>query len=175
MTNTNRLKTKIEPEIIDRFCKKYECNLLYFDPKINPKSKLKEIFLGMDPDLVAYNINKHILYIGEITASGYNGHRGNFHIGAARKFAEIFSKFYLFKMEENEIRKRIEMLKSEYVIESISCHLIVPEGSKFIKALGYRKKLIESGIMFLDEIPLSENVNKVMHEVLESARREIKK
>lgn len=88
MANTNRLKKEVEPEIINLFCKKYDCNLLSFDPK----SKIKEIFLGMDHDLVAYDKNKKILYIGEITASGYDGHRGNFHVGAVRKFAEIFFK-----------------------------------------------------------------------------------
>ncbi|MDP3105184.1 MAG: hypothetical protein Q8M95_11325 [Candidatus Methanoperedens sp.] len=171
MANTNRLKKEVEPEIINLFCKENDCNLVSF----NPKSKIKEIFLGMDPDLVAYDKNKKILYIGEITTSGYDGNRGNFHIGAVRKFAEIFSKFYLCKIEKNEIFRRIEKLKPEYTFESISCHLIVPKGSKFIKALGYRKKLLETGIMSLDEISLSDKVEKIMHEVLDSSRSEMKK
>lgn len=171
MANTNRLKKEIEPEIINLFCKKYDCNLLSFDPK----SKIKEIFLGMDHDLIAYNKNKKILYIGEITASGYDGHRGNFHTGGVKKFVEIFSKFYLCKFEEKEISRKIKMLKPESAFESISCHLIVPKGSKFVKALGYRQKLLETGIMSLDEISLSDNVDKIMHEVLDSARSEMKK
>lgn len=67
------------------------------------------------------------------------------------------------------------MLKPESAFESISCHLIVPKGSKFVKALGYRQKLLETGIMSLDEISLSDNVDKIMHEVLDSARSEMKK
>jgi len=156
VANTNKLKKEVELEIINLFCKKYDCILLSFDPK----SKIKEIFVGMHHDLVAYNNNKKILYIGEITASGYDGHRGNFHVGAVRKFAEIFSKFYLCKFEEKEISRKIKMLKPEYAFESISCHLIVPKGSKFIKALGYRQKLLETGIMLLDEISLSDKLRQ---------------
>lgn len=86
MANTNRLKKEIEPEIINLFCKKYDCNLLSFDPK----SKIKEIFLGMDHDLIAYNKNKKILYIGEITASGYDGHRGNISYWRCKKVCRNF-------------------------------------------------------------------------------------
>lgn len=171
MANTNELKTVVEPELIPGFCKKYLCEKLFFS-----KNELYNIFLEMEPDLVAYDGNKGILYIGEITVSGYNGQRGrDFHIGGARKFAECFSKFYLLKhMEENsqEISKRMGMLKPEYHFKTISCHLIVPEGSRFIKALGYRKKLLETGIMSLDEISLSEITKGTMLKILENATNE---
>lgn len=172
MVNTNILKTVVEPELCQGFRNKYLCEKLIFS-----KNELNRIFLEMEPDLVAFDGNKGILYIGEITVSGYNGHRGrDFHIGAARKFAECFSKFYLLKhLEENsqEITKKIGMLKPEYNFKTISYHLIVPEGSRFIKALGYREKLLETGVMFLDEISLSEITKGLMLEILENAKNEM--
>jgi hypothetical protein len=68
MTNTNLLKTEIEPELINGFNKKHQCK----DLPISSKKELKQIFLEMEPDLVSYDVNKCILYIGEITVSGYN-------------------------------------------------------------------------------------------------------
>jgi hypothetical protein len=170
MADTKKLKI-VESELIRGFREKYQCDALSFT-----KNELNSMFL-MEPDLVAYDKNKGILYIGEVTVSGYNGHRGSdFHIGAARKFAECFSKFYLLNhMEENnqEISKRIGILKPACHFKKISCHLIVPEGSRFIKALGYRKKLLETGVMALDEVPLSKTAKGTMLEILKNAKNEM--
>ena len=173
MVNTNKLKTEIEPELTDYFCKKYECNNLNF----TSPTKVKDIFLGMEPDLVAYDKNHGILYIGEITSSGFNGQRGrNFHVGAVKKVAESFSKFYLILLENNirKIKEKLLIQHPECDFNKISCHFIVPKGSKFVKALGYREKLFETGIMRLDELPLSNKSEKIMREILEKAKKEIK-
>ena len=51
-------------------------------------------------------------------------------------------------------------------IESIKCFFIVPEGSRFISALGYRKRLFEKGIMDLETIELSIETHELMLKVL---------
>lgn len=171
MANTNELKSIIEPDIIDGFCRNYRCEKLSF-----ARFELKQIFFKMEPDLVAYNKNKQTLYIGEITVSGYNGRRGkDYHVGAVKKLAESFSKYYLFTMNNNRtvILERIKKVYPGYKIKKISCHFIVPEGSKFIKALGWRKQLLGTGIMRLDEISLSIKTKKVMLKVLDSSKKEM--
>jgi len=172
MTNTNLLKTEIEPELINGFNKKHQCK----DLPIGSKKELKQIFLEMEPDLVSYDVNKCILYIGEITVSGYNGQRGgNFHVGAVKKVAEAFSKFYLIKQDKAIICNNIAKLYPDRKFDEISCHFIVPEKSKFIKALGYREKLFKCGIMSLDIIPLSGKTKNTMLEILENAKKEMQK
>jgi hypothetical protein len=170
MTNTNKLKIEVEHELIESFCSQYECEKLNFAPK----NKLTRIFFGIEPDLVAYNKNNRKLYVGEITVSGYNGHRGkDFHVGAVRKFAESFSKFYILSLGKNEIHKEIIKLYPYCDFEQISCYFIVPAGSKFMNALGYREKLLKTGIMEKAEISLSDNSKKIMLEVLECAKNEM--
>lgn len=174
MTNTNELKTEVEHELIESFCFKYKCTKLNF----TPENRSREIFLGIEPDLVAYNKNDGKLYIGEITVSGYNGHQGkDFHVGAVRKLAESFSKFYLLSLKENisEIRERIQKIHHDCDFEQISCHFIVPVGSRFINALGYREKLFKTGIMKKDEILLSERSKNIMLKVLRNAKNEMTK
>lgn len=172
IANTNKLKTEVENELIRKFCLIYKCQKLDFIPK----TKLKEIFLGMEPDLIAFNKNSGKLYIGEITVSGYDGHRGkDFHVGAVRKLAESFSKFYLISREENisGICEKIKTQHPDCDFEQISCHFIVPKGSKFINALGYREKLFKTGIMKKDEILISEKWKSIILEVLEISKKEM--
>lgn len=173
MVNTDKLKTVIEPELTDCFCNKYGCHNLNF----TPLTKVKDIFLGMEPDFVAYDNNQRILYIGEITTSGFNGQRGkNFHVGAVKKVAESFSKFYLILLENNirKIKEKLLIQHPECDFNKISCHFIVPKGSKFIKSLRYREKLFETGIMRLDKLPLSDESEKIMRGILEKAKNEMK-
>ena len=68
MANTNRLKTEIEHEIIESFCIQYKCENLNLSPETR-----REVFLGIEPDLVTYNHNDRMIFLGEITVSGYNG------------------------------------------------------------------------------------------------------
>jgi hypothetical protein len=168
MANTNKLK-EVESEIIDKFCHNHNCNKL----DSIPKSKLKQMFLGMQPDLVAYDKNNSVLYICEITVSGFNGHRGkDFHLGAARKLAESFSKFYLLSREKSEIQRK---LHPECDFKMLSCYFIVPKGSRFIKALGYRENLFKTEIMRLEEIDLSHKSMKFMLGTLEDSKNEMTK
>lgn len=173
MANTNKLKTVIEPDLISGFYKKYQCSKLSLK-----KKDLNQVFLEMEPDLVAYDKKRSILYVGEITVSGYNGQRGkDYHVGAVKKLAESFSKFYLIKLEENiqVITKKIKELIPNFSFEKISCHFIVPKGSRFIKALGYRKRLFETGIMLLDVIPLSKDSKEIMLTILHESKQEMMK
>jgi len=106
---------------------------------LTPKQK-REIFDRMDPDLVAYGCNT--LHIGEITSSGYYGKNGkDFHIGATRKLGEAFTKLYIYKKEISTIIKRLKPHLGSDDIESVEYHFIVPEGSRFIRDLGYRARI----------------------------------
>ena len=169
MANTNLLKTVIEPEIVEIFCNKYQLQ------KINlPKYKIKQIFDDMEPDLLGYHAIDNTLYIGEITTSGYMGQRGrDFHIGAVKKVFEAFCKFYLIHDDENIMMKVSEHIDN-IKIESIKCFFIVPKGSRFINALGYRKRLFEKGIMDLETIDLSIETHEIMLRVLMDSKNENK-
>lgn len=167
MANTNGLKKIVEPDLINSFKQKYGCELISL-----PSKSIKNIFLEMEPDLIGFDKENCVLFIGEITTSGYFGQRGkNFHIGAVRKLAEAFSKFYLFHMEENreKIFRNIQKVQSNVQPQLLSCHFIVPERSRFIKALGYRERLFQTGIMKLDELPISSNAMMVMDETLKKS------
>ncbi|MCZ7382364.1 MAG: hypothetical protein O8C64_12445 [Candidatus Methanoperedens sp.] len=165
-----KILTKVQHELEEGFLIKYNCVSI-------PKNETNGIFLEMEPDLVAYDKNKGILYIGEITVSGCNGNNGkDRHIGGMKKFTECFSKFYLLKLEENsrEINKKIKALIPDFNIKTIECHLIVPAGCKFIKALGWwRERLLKTEIMLLDEIPLSKITQGEMEGTLQNARNEM--
>ena len=92
MANTNVLKTVVEQELVQFFCQKNK-----LEPINLKKSQVKDIFSGMEPDLIAYNPTDKTLVIGEVTTSGYMGQKGkDFHVGAVKKVFEAFSKFYLF-------------------------------------------------------------------------------
>ncbi|MTI71080.1 MAG: hypothetical protein FH751_12595 [Firmicutes bacterium] len=172
MANTNKLKTVVEKEMIDRFCDKYEIKPLKLDLQ---KNKIHTIFSGMEPDLIAYHEEERILYLGEITTSGYLGQRGrDFHVGAVKKISEAFSKFYLLYNDIRIINKRLQEYLPDNEIDSVKCFFIVPEGSKFINALGYRKKLFETRYMDLETIKLTKESHSVMIEVLEASKNENK-
>jgi hypothetical protein len=111
---------------------------------------------------------------GKLKNMGYNGQRGgNFHVGAVKKVAEAFSKFYLIKQDKAIICNNVAKLYPDCKFDEISCHFIVPENSKFIKALGYREKLFKCGIMSLDIIPLSDKTKNTMLDILENAKKEM--
>ncbi len=168
MANTNELKMIVEPELIHFFCEKNE--LTQLDIK---RVQVKQIFNEMEPDLIAYSARHKTLYVGEVTTSGYLGQkRGDFHVGAVKKVFEAFSKFYLFFDDFENIVKRITRYIPAIEIDNLKCVFIVPQGSKFINALGYRKKLFEKGYMTLETIELSSATRELMIRVLNESKNE---
>ena len=59
-------------------------------------------------------------------------------------------------------------------IDKIKCFFIVPKGSKFINALGYRNRLFEKGIMDLETIELTNETYEEMLRVLKDSKYENK-
>lgn len=169
MANTNDLRIVVEPHIKSLFIEKYQCNDLNLSAK-----DLKYIFEGLEPDLVACDKNKGLLYIGEITTSGYLGAKGrSFHHGTVKKVFEAFGKFYLMQIDTENILKRFAELFPDIKLSNISCHFIMPAGAEALTALGYRKKLFEQGVMKLEELTLSKEVNILMCEILKKAAKEM--
>lgn len=168
MANTNELKTVVEPELIQFFCEKNELTQL----DIN-RAQVKQIFNEMEPDLIAYSTQHKTLYVGEVTTSGYLGQkRGDFHVGAVKKIFEAFSKFYLFFDDFENIVKRIAWYIPTMKIDNLKCVFIVPQGSRFINALGFRKRLFEKGYMTLETIELSPATKELMIRVLLESKNE---
>ncbi|MBU3145807.1 hypothetical protein [Clostridium sp. CF012] len=170
MANTNLLKTVVEKELAENFCIKYELEQLTL-----PQKQMHNIFSNMEPDLIGINRNQKTLYLGEITTSGFMGQRGrDYHVGAVKKVAEAFSKFYLFKDDEKNIIRSISNYIPLAEVYNLKCYFIVPEGSKFLNALGYRTKLFEKGYMELEKIKLSKETEDKMIEVLIESKNENK-
>lgn len=170
MANTNKLRSIVEPALAKEFETKYHCRLLRFSTK-----ELKNIFLGMEPDLVAISDDGITLYIGEITTSGFLGRKGkDFHVGGVKKVFEAFSKFYLFSLSDNNatILNRLKHYYPSLESKVVSYHFIVPRGSRFVKALGYREGLFRTGLMHLDLLPLSPNIQNIMEETLNISKDE---
>lgn len=169
MANTNQLKYIIEQELKRNFCDKNDCELITLSNK-----ELQHIFNDMEPDLVAIDKNSGTLHIGEITTSGFMGHRDkDYHIGAGKKVFEAFSKFYLLLMDKGAVIQRLSKYHDFEAINNIKCHFIVPEGARFIKALGYKAKLFKTGIMSLDTIKLTNDSEQLMIQILIRAKEEM--
>jgi|GEM_PF-1812487 len=170
MANTNLLKTVVEKEMIDAFSKKYSILPINLS-----KKQMHEIFDDMEPDLIGYHIQEKALYLGEITTSGYMGQKNrDYHVGAVKKVFEAFSRFYLFHDDFLNIIQRAKKANIGIEIESLKCFFIVPEGSRFIKALGYREKLFKTGHMSLETISLTEEAHSIMLQVLKKSKDEMK-
>ena len=160
VANTNLLKTVVEPEIIENFCSKHQLQIIKLSRK-----QMKDVFDDMEPDLIGYHDIDNTLYIGEITTSGYMGQKGHdFHVGAVKKVFEAFCKFYLIHDDEDNTIIKLSKYMDKIRINTIKCFFIVPKGSKFINALGYRKRLFEKGIMevMLRVLMDSKNENKIL-------------
>ena len=128
----------------------------------------------MEPDLVAYQVEEKVLHLGEITTSGYHGQKGkDFHVGAVKKVFEAFAKFTFWRDDLKAILRRFQESGFDVEVESLVCSFIVPEGSRFINALGYRSKLFDKDIMDLEVIPLSPKTKEIMTEIHRSAKAEI--
>lgn len=129
----------------------------------------------MEIDGIGISRQLKTLYFCEITVSGFLGHKGkDFHIGATRKFADAFARFSII----THTSTKAALLKAaetdyEQKFEYIKCHLVVPKGSRFIRALGYRARLLEMGVMALTEIELPANEGKILDRVLKAASAEM--
>lgn len=162
MANTQALKL-VEKELKQLFVEKHKANIISCGR-----------ILGMEFDLIAYSAEKKCLLVGEITVSGYYGNQGKFHIGGARKLSESFSKFFLIKNDMTNTS--IEICRNNPKLEwnKVECYFIIPMGSEFITALGYRKKLLEIGIMNLEEYKLTPKTQDILEKTLREAREEQK-
>ena len=163
MANTQLLKTKIEPELAGGFLLAHDAVRIAPGP-----------LLGMQPDLVAYSIETRILWVCEITVSGFLG-KGDalFHVGASRKFCEGFAKFSILNRLGREAKNQIaEATHTPHIVEArMECRFVVPTGSRFIQALGWRKQLVGT-IMQVEEIELSPASREEMIQVLLASRLE---
>jgi len=163
MARTQTLKRLIEPELAAGFLEKHNA------VEINPGR-----LLGMEFDLVAYSAKEGILWACEMTASGFLGKgKRNFHVGASRKFCEGFAKFSILTLKQDEAKERISAVRGNPAIlnASLQCRFVVPVGSRFIQALGWRRQLVE-GIMRVHETELSQRSFEVMTQILLAAREE---
>lgn len=169
MANTNQLKKIVENEIINTFCVKHKVRRIDISQK-----ELRDIFFDMEPDLVGYHEQSKTLYIGEITTSGYFGANGkDYHVGAVKKIYEAFSRFYLLHDDKEILFSRIKQKGFCMEPNRLKCFFIVPEGSRFINALGYRDRLFKKGYMDLEEIPLLKETYDVMKKVLLDSKNEM--
>ena len=162
MANTEQLKTVVEPELADLFLKGHTAQ------RLRPGR-----VLGMDCDLIAYSESDHILWFCEITTSGFLG-KGDkdFHVGAVRKFCEGFAKFSLVRYHESQVRQIIRAKAPSIISTGLRCRFVVPKGSRFIRALGWRKQLLDMGIMDLEELELSPSSQALTEAILLQARGE---
>lgn len=163
MARTQALKLIIQPELAAGFLKGHSAIEITTGR-----------VLGMEFDLVGYSNADRVLWFCEITASGFLGKgRGDFHVGASRKFCEGFAKFSVLKFNEREAKRNLQTVTNDPVIldAHIECRFVVPLGSRFIQALGWRGQLIGT-MMRTEEIPLSESSRETMIQVLLEARRE---
>lgn len=162
MANTQILKTVIEPELAGLFLLDHAAQRLQIGP-----------VLGMDCDLIAFSESNHILWFCEITASGFLGRQDkDFHVGAVRKFCEGFSKFSLIRHYELKVRQIVAATYPAVCAAEMRCQFVVPKGSRFIRALGWRQQLLDTGVMSIEEIKLSEASEVVMKDALLRARAE---
>jgi len=77
-------------------------------------------------------------------------------MGATRKLGEAFLKLYINKKEITTILQRLNNYLGSVDIESVHYHFIVPEGSRFIKGLGYRGRIFIDDFVKLTSVPLAE-------------------
>lgn len=169
MANTNELKNVIQPALLECFWKTNSAQ------QIVPSLGLRRALFGMEFDGIGLQREQKCLYFCEVTASGFLGGRGkDFHNGATKKFADAFARFSIVTYPPT----RASLLQAagqdfDLKLEHIECHLIVPKGSRFIRALGYRTRLLEMGVIDLTEIEFPEDKGKILERVLNAASEEM--
>jgi len=169
MANTNELKNIIEPALSERFWK------IKSAQQVVPSSGLRRELFGMEFDGIGIHREQRALYFCEITVSGFLGHRGkDFHIGATRKLADAFARFSIVTHlpTKDSLLQAAERDYGER-LEHVRCHLVVPKGCRFIRALGYRTRLLEMGVMELTEVELPDRELEILNRVLKAASAEM--
>lgn len=166
MARTEVLKKVIQPELADSFLRMHNA----------VEIKLRRLF-GMEPDLIAYSAGEGVLWICEITVSGFLGKgKSNFHIGASRKFCEGFAKFYIVTLKADGAKEHIaSAVRNPRIADArLECRFIVPKDSRFIQALGWRGEL-DGTVMRVEEVGLSDLSRKQMVDALLVSRAEQEK
>lgn len=169
MANTNDLKSKIEPAILHAFWRKIGAT------PIDRTSALFDSFQGMKMDGAGFRPSDKCLVIAEATTSGYLGHgKNDFHTGAVRKLADSFSRFSILNYPRNKRAILASASKATGMkLREVECHFVVPEGSRFLKALGYRDVLFQMDVMSLTEVRLSPHHRRTLERVLHEAQNEM--
>jgi len=169
MANTNELKNVIEPALLEQFWREYGAR------QVVPSPGLRSELFGMELDGIGIQPGERSLLVCETTASGFLGHRGkDFHIGATRKFADAFARFSIIMHPPTRDALLLAASRDYHLeLEHIKCSLVVPKGSRFIRALGYRVKLLEMGVMKLVEVELSRDEGEILERVLRAASAEM--
>jgi hypothetical protein len=163
MALTKVLEYLIEPELARGFLLVHQAE----------KIKSQEL-LCMKPDLIAYSEAEGVLWICEITTSGFLGKaKGNFHLGGAKKFCESFVKFSILMSKASEVKEKISRYSNDLRIlnAQLKCCLVVPKDSCFIKALGWRSQCLGEG-MQVEEVALDDHHMDQMIAVLQASQRE---
>ena len=131
VARTHGLKTHIQAELAAGFLARH-----------NAVEIASGRLLGMDVDLVAYSASDRVLWACEMTTSGFLGKGGgNFHVGASRKFCEGYAKFSILLLKEQAAKEQIRTITGDDSISgaNVQCRFVVPAGSRFIQALGWRQ------------------------------------
>jgi hypothetical protein len=129
----------------------------------------------MDYDLIAISESEGTLWFCEITTSGYfGGSKGPFHVGASRKICESHAKFAILRDNEAQARKVLTDRTGNSRLKNyrLECGFVVPKGSLFITALGWRTQLITGAVMRQEPIELPQDIQQCMEEVLGDASKE---
>ena len=166
MARTEVLKTVLQPELAGSFLRKHNA----------VEIKLRRL-LGMELDLVAYSAVDGVLWICEITVSGFLGKgNSNFHVGASRKFCEGFAKFSIVTLKADEAKEHVSaVVKNPRIANArLECRFVVPKDSRFIQALGWRGQLAGT-VMQVEEVGLSDSSREQMIEALLMSRAEQEK
>jgi len=129
--------SEIEKKMAERFLKKHE------EKKLKLK-KIKNIFLGFVPDIVGFSKKRKTCIVGEITFSGYFGHKGkDLHIRTIRKLSDCFVKCCLYNLSKKEIIKKLNKQNLGKSVRNMEFYFIVPKGARFLNVMGVREKLFE--------------------------------
>ncbi|WP_225414637.1 hypothetical protein [Stigmatella hybrida] len=169
MANTNELKKVVEPGLLRAFW------LSRAAQAVPLSGGLRRLVHEMEPDGIGIHPASGTLFMCEATASGYmGGKRGDFHDGAATKLIETYARFSLL-MHSKTREELLATASKEHAcsLTQLRCHLIVPQGTRFIQALGYRTRFLKVGVMELTQVELSPPEQQVMEIVLREARGEM--
>lgn len=76
-------------------------------------------------------------------------------------------------MDKDNILQKLNKYSNVAITSKVDCHFIVPEGARFINALGYRSRLFDTGVMKLDKIKLDGKSEQLIMQILMKAKKEM--